>query len=150
MNGPAIAARGERVGVAWFTAPGGAPHVRFAWSADGGASFAPALELDGVGSFGQTGLVLAADGTAKVTWWRAAANGTDLVLRTVAPTARSARRASSRTAARSNPSTCRRSSRSATTCSSPGRASTTTRPCTFCSSRSSDLPSLQVPVVRFG
>ena len=86
VNGPAIAARGERVGVAWFTAPGGAPHVRFAWSTDGGASFAPALELDGAGSFGQTGLVLADDGTAIVTWWRAAAGGgTDLTLRTVAP-----------------------------------------------------------------
>ena len=76
--------RGERVGVAWFTAPGGAPHVRFAWSADGGASFAPALELDGAGAFGQTGLVLADDGTAIVTWWRAASGGgTDLHLRTV-------------------------------------------------------------------
>ena len=84
VNGPAIAARGERVGVAWFTAPGGAPHVRFAWSADGGASFAPALDLDGAGAFGQTGIVLADDGTAIVTWWRAAAGGgTDLQLRTV-------------------------------------------------------------------
>ena len=86
VNGPAIAADGERVAVAWFTAAGGAPRVRFARSADGAASFAPALDLDGAGSFGQVGLVLAADGTAKVTWWRAAAGGgTDLVLRTVAP-----------------------------------------------------------------
>ncbi len=86
VNGPAIAARGERVAVAWFTAAGGAPRVRFAWSVDAGASFAPALELDGAGSFGQVGLVLADGGTAFATWWRAAAGGgTDLVLRTVAP-----------------------------------------------------------------
>jgi hypothetical protein len=60
--------------------------VRFAQSSDGAASFTPALELDGAGSFGQVGVALAKDGTAKVSWWRAAAGGgTDLVLRTVAP-----------------------------------------------------------------
>ena len=86
VNGPAIAADGERVVVAWFTAAGGQPRVRFAQSNDGAASFAPALELDGAGSFGQVGIALADDGTAKVSWWRSAAGGgTDLVLRTVAP-----------------------------------------------------------------
>ncbi len=85
VNGPKIAAAGERVGVAWFTAPDGAPRVRFAWSTDGGASFAPALELDGAGSFGQVGLLLDQDGTAVVSWWRTArGGGTDLALRTVA------------------------------------------------------------------
>ena len=85
VNGPAIAASGERVAVAWFTAAGGTPRVEFAWSDDGAASFAPALELDGAGSFGQVGLVLGRGGTAHATWWRAAAGGgTDLVLRTVA------------------------------------------------------------------
>jgi hypothetical protein len=85
VNGPAIAADGDRVAVAWFTAAGETPRVRFARSSDGGATFAPEVDLDGAGSFGQVGLVLADDGTAKVTWWRAAAGGgTDLVLRTVA------------------------------------------------------------------
>ncbi len=86
VNGPAVAARDERVAGAWFTAAGGTPRVRFAWSVDAGASFAPAVELDGAGSFGQVGLVLADDGTAIATWWRSAAGGgTDLTLRTVAP-----------------------------------------------------------------
>jgi hypothetical protein len=85
VNGPAIAVVGEDVAVAWFTAAGGTPRVRFARSTDGAASFAPALDLDGEGSFGQVGLVLAADRTAHITWWRAAAGGgTDLVLRSVA------------------------------------------------------------------
>jgi hypothetical protein len=86
VNGPKIAAAGERVAVAWFTAPEGAARVRFAWSTDGAVSFDPAIDLDGAGSFGQVGLLLAADGTAIVTWWRAApGGGTDLALRTVAP-----------------------------------------------------------------
>jgi hypothetical protein len=80
----AIAADGERVAVAWFTAADGTSRVRFAGSTDGAASFAPALDLDGAGAFGQVGLVLSADGTAQVTWWRAAAaGGTELVLRSV-------------------------------------------------------------------
>ncbi|HUQ53775.1 MAG TPA: hypothetical protein VM692_16215 [Gammaproteobacteria bacterium] len=84
VNGPKVAAAGARVGVAWFAAPEGAARVRFAWSTDGAASFAPALALDGAGSFGQVGLLLAADGTAIVSWWRSAqGGGTDLVLRTV-------------------------------------------------------------------
>ena len=84
VNGPKIAAAGDRVAVAWFTAANNAPRVRFAASTDGGASFAPALELDGLGSFGQVGLLLEPDGAAIVTWWRAAqGGGTDLVLRTV-------------------------------------------------------------------
>jgi hypothetical protein len=86
VNGPAIAAQGDRVAVAWFTAAGDLPRVRFARSDDAAATFAPALDLDAVGSFGQVGLVLGADATAQVTWWRAAAGGgTDLVLRTVGP-----------------------------------------------------------------
>jgi hypothetical protein len=85
VNGPAIAAAGQRVGVAWFTAAGGAARIRFAWSSDGAATFAPAVDLDGAGSFGQVGLLLEDDGTALVTWWRAApGGGTDLALRTVA------------------------------------------------------------------
>ena len=85
VNGPAIAAVGDRVAVAWFTAAGDTPRVRFASSTDGAASFGPAIDLDGAGSFGQVGLVLADDGAAKVSWWRAAqSGGTDLVLRTVA------------------------------------------------------------------
>ena len=72
VNGPAIAAAGERVAVAWFTAAGGNPRVRFAWSTDSAASFAPAVELDGAGSLGQLGLLLEDDGTALATWWRAA------------------------------------------------------------------------------
>jgi hypothetical protein len=84
VNGPVIAAAGERLAVAWFTAAGDLPRVRFARSSDGGRSFAAALDLDGAGSFGQVGLLLRADGTALASWWRkAAAGGTDLVVRTI-------------------------------------------------------------------
>jgi hypothetical protein len=70
VNGPAIAARGEDVAVAWFTAPANQPKVRFARSSDAGTSFSAAIDLDTNGSFGQVGLVLLEDLSAVVSWWR--------------------------------------------------------------------------------
>jgi len=70
VNGPTVAARGDAVVAAWFTAPGNQPAVRFARSDDAGASFAPAIDLDAVGSFGQTDVVLLDDSAAIVSWWR--------------------------------------------------------------------------------
>ena len=70
VNGPTLAARGEHVAVAWFTAPGNEPAVRFARSSDAGASFAEAVTLDTTGSFGQTDVVLYEDLSAVVSWWR--------------------------------------------------------------------------------
>jgi len=84
VNGPAIAAAGDSVAVAWFTAAGNNVRVRFARSGDSARSFAPAVDLDGAGSFGQVGLLLERDGRAIVTWWRrAAGGGLDLAARTV-------------------------------------------------------------------
>ena len=46
VNGPAVAANGRDVAVAWFTLAGGTPHVRVAFSADAGGSFSPAIDID--------------------------------------------------------------------------------------------------------
>jgi hypothetical protein len=84
VNGPAIAAAGTHVAVAWFTAAGDRPRVRFARSADAAQTFAAALDLDGAGSYGQVGLLLEPDGAALVSWWRRATDGgLDLVARHV-------------------------------------------------------------------
>jgi hypothetical protein len=82
VNGPAIAADGDDVATAWFTAPEGRGRVRFARSADGGATFSAPVEVDGDGAYGQVGIVVDEDGRAVVSWWRrAAAGGIDLVVR---------------------------------------------------------------------
>jgi hypothetical protein len=67
VNGPAIAARGDTVVVAWFTAPD-VPRVRLAFSVDGGRSFAPALEVASGAVIGRVDVVLLADGRALVSW----------------------------------------------------------------------------------
>ena len=45
VNGPAVAARGEHVHVAWYTVIDGAPRVRIAHSRDAGATFAAPIDV---------------------------------------------------------------------------------------------------------
>jgi hypothetical protein len=65
VNGPAVAARGDEVAVAWFTAPD-QPRVRVAFSADGGRTFGPPLEVASGKVVGRVDVVLLQDGRAVV------------------------------------------------------------------------------------
>ncbi len=67
VNGPAIDARGDEVVVAWFTAPD-RPRVRVAFSADGGRTFAPPVEVASGKVTGRVDTVLLPDGRAAVSW----------------------------------------------------------------------------------
>jgi hypothetical protein len=82
VNGPALAADGRRLTVAWFTGAGDRARVQVALSADGGASFSAPAEVDSAAPLGRVGLVAAGDGTAVVSWL--AADGT-VRLRRVGP-----------------------------------------------------------------
>ncbi len=84
VNGPAIAARGAHVAVAWFTAPNNRSRVRFAASTDGAATFGPAVDLDTDAPFGHVGVALVDERYAFVTWWRPdPGGGSQLVARGV-------------------------------------------------------------------
>jgi hypothetical protein len=74
VNGPAVAARGAQVAVAWFTAPD-RPRVRLAFSGDGGANFGAPLEVAAGAPLGRVDLVLLADGRAVVSWLEAGTSG---------------------------------------------------------------------------
>jgi hypothetical protein len=74
VNGPAVAARGAAVAVAWFTAPD-QPRVRLAFSADGGRTFGPPLEVAGGKVVGRVDVVLLQDGRAVVSWLAETASG---------------------------------------------------------------------------
>jgi hypothetical protein len=67
VNGPAIAARGDTVAVAWFTAPD-LSRVRLAWSADGGREFDAPIEVAGGKVVGRVDVVMLDDGRAVVSW----------------------------------------------------------------------------------
>ncbi|HEX2252873.1 MAG TPA: hypothetical protein VHQ65_06380 [Thermoanaerobaculia bacterium] len=68
VNGPAVAAAGDRAAVAWFTAADDRPRVQVAFSDDGGAAFAPPLPVDADAPLGRVDAALAADGSAVVSW----------------------------------------------------------------------------------
>ena len=68
INGPAVAARGERVAVAWFTAAHDSPRVQVAFSNDGGESFDAAIAVAGSRALGRTDITLLPDDSALVTW----------------------------------------------------------------------------------
>jgi hypothetical protein len=84
VNGPAITSNGEDVAVAWFTAAGNTPKVRFARSVDGGESFENAIDVATARPAGRVGVALADDGSATVSWLRVGADGKgEIVIRNV-------------------------------------------------------------------
>lgn len=68
VNGPAIAARGDRVAVAWFTAADDRRRVRLAFSNDSGRSFGEAFDVAVGDVTGRVDVVLDDAGNAIVSW----------------------------------------------------------------------------------
>jgi hypothetical protein len=83
VNGPAAAAEGDRVAVAWFTAPDEVPQVRVAFSSDAGATFSEPVRVDDGDPIGRAGVVMLADGDALVIWLERADEGAEIRLRRV-------------------------------------------------------------------
>lgn len=85
VNGPAIAARGELVAVAWFTGAGYRARVRLAFSEDAGATFGPPVEVDGDHPVGRVDVELDAGGRALVSWLGSRGEAGEIRLRRIAP-----------------------------------------------------------------
>ena len=83
VNGPAVAAEGRRVVVAWFSAVKEVPHVRVAFSEDAGASFATPIQVDDGESVGRVDVLMLPDGSALVCWLSGNAEGGAIKVRRV-------------------------------------------------------------------
>jgi len=68
VNGPALAARGDTVAIAWFTGAQDTARVRVAFSVDGGEHFAAPVRVDGGAPAGRVGVALDENGDALVSW----------------------------------------------------------------------------------
>ncbi len=68
INGPAIASHDNNVAVAWYTGVNDKPKVELAFSADGGNTFAPPVQVDEGKPIGRVGVVVLDSGSAVVTW----------------------------------------------------------------------------------
>jgi hypothetical protein len=99
VNGPAVAAVGERVAVAWFTGtPVGAEADReavrgagergralVAFSGDGGATFGAPVRVDDGGAMGRVDVELLDDGAALVTWLERVEGAAEVRVRRATP-----------------------------------------------------------------
>ena len=92
VNGPATAARGRVVAVAWYTRAHDSQRVRAAVSTDSGNRFTSASDVDALAGdrapVGRVGVVLADDGTAIVSWVAATHEHATLLVRRIDPTGR--------------------------------------------------------------
>jgi hypothetical protein len=68
VNGPQVAAHGDRVAMAWFSAPNDAPRVRLAISTDGGTHFQAPILMDDQDPVGRVDIDVAPDGTVTICW----------------------------------------------------------------------------------
>jgi hypothetical protein len=68
VNGPAVAARGELVAVAWFTAANDLPKVNLALSQDGGRTFEAPVRIDDGNPAGRVDVFFTDAQSARVTW----------------------------------------------------------------------------------
>ncbi len=101
VNGPALAADGNRVAAAWFTAPNSRPRVQVAFSDDGGRQFGEPLVVDADGPTGRVDVVLLDDGSALVSWIGTHGEDTALLVRQIHPSGTASSRASLASVSRS-------------------------------------------------
>ena len=83
VNGPAIAADGKRVAVAWYTEANDSPRVKVAFSNDAGATFGKAIEVDDGETRGRVDALLLPDGSVLVCWLSGNAEGGAIKVRRV-------------------------------------------------------------------
>lgn len=88
VNGPAIAAAGRRVAVAWYTQAADRPRVEVAFSNDAGASFGPATVVDARAPLGRVDVVLDGNGDALVLWAASQGKAAAIRLARVTPAGR--------------------------------------------------------------
>ena len=88
VNGPAVAADGRRVAVAWYTQAADRPRVEVAFSGDAGASFGPPAVVDARSPLGRVDVVLDGNGDALVLWVASEGKSAAIRLARVTPAGR--------------------------------------------------------------
>jgi hypothetical protein len=84
VNGPQVAADGNRVAVAWFTASKDEPRVQVVFSADGGETFGAPIRVDPGQALGRVDVELVG-ADAVVTWLGRGTRGGEILARRISP-----------------------------------------------------------------
>lgn len=82
VNGPAVAAEGDRVAVGWFTGAADQPRVHLAFSEDQGITFGEPVRIDGGDPVGRVDVVMDGDG-ARISWIETVGASAELRMRRV-------------------------------------------------------------------
>lgn len=82
-NAAAVAAKGDKVALAWYTGAQDSPRVQIAFSSDSGATFGKPTLVSTGHAFGYTSVALADDGSAFVSWLEDGPNNTRVLARSV-------------------------------------------------------------------
>ena len=82
VNGPAMAALNDKIGIAWFTAPGGEPQINFITTSDIGNSFSSPIQLNEKAALGRVDLITF-DGNFLISWIEIDDENCNLVLKKV-------------------------------------------------------------------
>jgi hypothetical protein len=85
INGPAVAAKGRDVAVAWFMAKNDQGRAFVAFSHDAGRTFGAPVRVDDAGSLGRLGVRLLDDGSAAVIWIEKSSQRSQFRVRIVSP-----------------------------------------------------------------
>lgn len=80
VNGPAIAAQGQSVAIAWYTAANNQPRVKVILSSDGGDSFTEPFVIDDGSPLGRVDVVWSGEKTAIVSWLEELPDGGEIRL----------------------------------------------------------------------
>lgn len=88
VNGPALAAEGAQVAIAWFTAPNDEARVNVAFSLDRGERFHDPVRVDLGAPAGRVDLVSTGDGDVLVTWLERDGEGARVLSRRLSPDGR--------------------------------------------------------------
>lgn len=78
VNGPVVAAVGQRVVVAWFTVVDGASRINLAWSDDAGATFGPPFVVDADKPLGRLDLAMQGTDIAWLSWLATGTQGAEV------------------------------------------------------------------------
>lgn len=88
VNGPAVAARGDELVVAWFTGVGNERKAQVAFSSDGGVHFGEAIRVDDGTSLGRVDVLWLENGSALVMWVERRPRVAEILVRQVWPDGR--------------------------------------------------------------
>jgi hypothetical protein len=84
VNAASIAARGDRVAIAWYTAAHDSSQVKIVFSTDGGVNFTKPVIVSTGHANGYASVILDDNGNATVSWLEQGSGGTRVLVRAVA------------------------------------------------------------------